>query len=224
MSTEAKRPKVGEEPKPGEVGGAMVGYAEAMRQQETHEPVEVHASKDEATKAFEKASGKKIGEMTEEDFYRLPIQLSAKNMQNMTELHVVFKDPSMTGRWFNYKTKTEDRVARAFMQGFTACTREDVEACHIKQTDENGALVYGDLVLLKIPKAVLWGGYYKRNMDTAVSRVERAAKKNPQFEKGGLPEDGIARGPMFEGEFKSVQTADVDYRQADSARDLVYAE
>lgn len=201
-------------PKPGEVGGEMVGYAEAMRQQEVHEPVAEVFTKDEATLAFEKASGKPVGQMTEQDFYRLPVVLSSRNTQNMTELHVVFKDPSMTGHWFNWKAKQPDRVAQAFMQGFTACTHEDIDACHIKTTDSNGSLVYGDLVLMKIPKAQLWGGYYKKNMQSATQRVDMGGMKRTSPD---------APGTSYENSTQA-QTSDADYRQASEARQLAYAE
>lgn len=201
-------------PKPGEVGGEMVGYAEAMRQQEVHEAVKFVSTKDEATLEFERVSGKSIGELTEQDFYRLPVVLKARDTANMTELHVVFKDPSMTGHWFNWKSKQPDRVAQAHMQGFTACTKDDVEACHIKTSDENGSLVYGDLVLMKISKAQLWGGYYKKNMQSATQRVDMGGMKKTSPDVPGTSYENSTQ----------AQTADTDYRQVNGARELVYAE
>jgi hypothetical protein len=225
MSTERIEAALKAKPKPGEVGGPMVGYAEAQRVQQQVEPSEFVDAREEAEQKFSKASGKPIGEMTEQDFYRLPVVLNSRPQQAMTELHVVFKDPAYTGHWFNWKAKQPDRVAQAYMQGFTACTKDDVEACHIRTTDENGSLVYGDLVLMKIPKAILWGGYYKQNMDTAVSRVERAATKNPELERksrdGAIQQERI--GSIYEGSI-NTQTADADYRQVNGARELVYSE
>src|ERR1700743_1463971 len=84
--------------KPGEVGGPLVGYAEATRaEREAAAPTpEVTDDIALATAEYEKASGKSIGEMTEADFVRIPIKLMARNRAAMTELNVIFKDPSMT--------------------------------------------------------------------------------------------------------------------------------
>lgn len=205
--------------KPGEVGGALVGYREAQRQQEKIDPVEEFTSVEAAEQEASRLSGKPISEMSEDDFQRLPVVLLAREMSPKTELHVAFKDPSMTGRWVNCGTKKEDRVAKFQMQGYTAATRDDVSMCHISTTDANGAIRYGDLVLMKIPKIKLWGGYYKQNMETAVSRVERAARKIP------VPGESLPIGASYEGtNLTSARTVDADYRKVDGARQLTYAE
>lgn len=206
--------------KPGEVGGPLVGYAEATRaEREAADPTpEVTDDIALATAEYEKASGKSIGEMTETDFIRIPIKLMARNRAAMTELNVIFRDPSMTGRWFNHKHKDGMRVQQAFMMGFTPCTKEDVELCHARSTDENGALVMGDLVLMKISKAQLWGGYYKDNADKAKARVNRAMT-DPRVARDvpNSPYAATASGDTFVAEATRASLVD-----AESARNLVY--
>lgn len=214
--------------KPGEVGGQLVGYAEKTRAEREALEAAPEETNDEAlaTAEFEKASGKPVSEMTEADFYRIPVKLMARNRAAMTELNVVFKDPNMTGHWFNVKHKDGMRVSQAYMQGFTACTKEDVEFSHSKTTDENGSLVMGDLVLLKISKAAKWGGMYKDNIDKAKGRVNKMmtdprsanyqSQKNPY-----LATDGSTVGDGGAQTYVSNLTR-ADHVDADAARKLVY--
>lgn len=203
--------------KPGEVGGKMVGYAEAERQQNPEPPPATEFSGvDECVAAAEKHAGKSIGDMTEQEFYRLPVKLIARNTQGMTELNVVFKDPAMTGHWFNAKAKEGMRVQQGYMQGFTACTKDDVVICHSKATDENGAIVQGDLVLLKIPKMVLWSRY-KENQETAKARVNRAMHDPNSASRPG--DDSLPRS----GEFFITNQTQAQRVDSDEARRVVYA-
>lgn len=204
--------------KPGEVGGPLVGYAEQTRAAREAADLAPDVTDDAAlaTAEFEKQSGKSIGDMTEADFMRIPVKLKARNTAAMTELNVIFKDPSMTGRWFNHKHKDGMRVQQAFMMGFTPCTKEDVDLCHARSTDENGSLVMGDLVLMKISKAMLWGGYYKDNVDKAKARVNKAMN-DPRA--AALPGQESASGQDFYIPQNITRAAHVD---ADAARTLVY--
>ena len=203
--------------KPGEVGGPLVGYAEATRAEREAADVCPEVTDDAAlaTAEYEKRSGKSIGDMTEADFMRIPIKLMARNKAAMTELNVIFKDPAMTGRWFNHKHKDGMRVQQAFMMGFTPCTKDDVELCHARSTDENGSLVMGDLVLMKISKAMLWGGYYKDNVDKAKARVNKAMN-DPSAAR--LPNAEAPQGEYFVPQ-NITRASHVD---VDAARNLVY--
>lgn len=163
------------QPLPGQPGGPLVGYAEAQRvlnpaPSPSHVVQDVRVAEDE----FEKRSGKTVEEMTEGDFARVGVTFKSKDLTLMTDLHVVLKDKSMVPRWFNYKNGMGRSVSQAYMRGFRPVTKDDVEFCHARQSDENGALLMGDLACLMIPKVLLWGGIYKQNSETAKARVNRA--------------------------------------------------
>ena len=213
--------------KPGDVGGQLVGYAEKTRAEREALDAAPEETSDEAlaTAEFETASGKSIGEMTESDFQRIPVKLMARNRAAMTELNVIFKDPSMTGHWFHRHHKQGQRVTQAYMQGFTACTKDDVEFAHSKTTDDNGSLVMGDLVLMKISKAALWGGMYKDNVDKAKGRVNKVMTDpraaNYQTKNPYLATDGSTVGDGRNPTYVSNLTR-ADHVDADAARKLVY--
>jgi hypothetical protein len=205
-------------PLPGTPGGKLVGYAEAQRLQNP-EPPPSHVITDTelAESEFERAAGKPVEEMTEQDFYKTGITFRAKDLTLMTDLHVVLKDKSMEPRWFNYKAGNGRSVQQGYMRGFRAVTKEDTEFTHAKTTDENGALVMGDLVCLMIPKVILFGGYYKDSMEKAKARVNRAM--TAQGANKNLQESGQ---PGFSGDYYVPDIAQATRADASEARRLVY--
>jgi hypothetical protein len=206
-------------PKPGDVGAPMASYAEIHKAQNPEPaPARAVSEVDEALAEVTRLSGKSIGDLTQDEFDRIPIKLSARTTQGMTELSVIFKDPSMTGHWFNRKAKEGLRVQQAYMQGFTACTKADVEMCHATTSDENGSLVQGDLVLLKIPKIVLWSRQ-KDYQETAKARVNRAMN-DPRA--AARPGDGPGQLPRG-ADYFIPDTAQASRVDANEARKLVYS-
>jgi len=208
------------QPLPGTPGGKLVGYAEAQRVQNPEPPPShVVADLQKAEDEFEQRSGKPVEEMSEADFYRTGVTFRSRDLTLMTELHVVLKDKSMAPRWFNHLHGKGRSVQQAYMRGFRPVTKEDVEFCHAKQADDNGALVIGDLVCLMAPKVLVYGGYYKDNAEKAKARVNRAMTTkgvNQNFSDRG--ESGLD-GPAQYFVPDIAQAAKVD---ANEARRLVY--
>jgi len=212
----------GKTPLPGTPGGKLVGYAEAQRAQNPEPPPShIVADAETAENEFERILGKPVEDMDEQDFYRTGVTFRSKDLTIMTDLHVVLKDKSMQPRWFNCKAGDGRQVQQAYMKGFRAVTSEDVEFCHAKTSDSNGALVIGDLACLMIPKAILFGGFYKANMETAKAKVNRAMN-SPQGADQGARETtgegvGLGRGDYFTPDIAQAQRVD-----ASEARKLVY--
>jgi hypothetical protein len=206
-------------PKAGEPGAPMMGYAEVERLNNPDPgPAEEISAMDDAVDEVEKLSGKPIGELTEAEFMRIPVKLAVVNKYSNTDLHVVFKDPAMTGCWINFKHEHGNRVTRAYNQGFTACTKQDVDACSARATDENGSLVSGDLVLLKIPKIILWS-MRKQNQETAKARVNKAYQ-DPRAAALRGDSDAVSRPGA---EFFIPDIASAQHVDANEARKLVYS-
>lgn len=114
---------------------------------------------------------KRVEEMTEQDFYNLPItHYDAQAGRLPQQLTVKFKDPQWCGYWFNRSAKDGMRVASALALGFTPAKREDLEWYFKGLNDADGSIVQGDLVLMKIHKAVLIGQFYKQWLDVAKVR------------------------------------------------------
>lgn len=110
---------------------------------------------------------KPIGDMSEEDFYRLPISLSDATAGRLPQtLTVKFRDPQWAGHWFNRKAQDGRRVSEAKALGYTPATRDDCEWVSHSLNDDDGAIIDNDLVLMKIHKAQLFL-QYKGWMDTA---------------------------------------------------------
>jgi len=103
---------------------------------------------------------KKIEDMTEQDYYDLPISLydsmPGRIPQNLT---VKFKDPQWAGYWFNKTAKSGARIANARSMGYVPATLEDVEAINAGLDDASGAVEQHDLVLMKIHKHKLYSKY-----------------------------------------------------------------
>lgn len=206
-------------PRAGEPGSPMVGYAEQERLNNPDPgPAQEVTAMSDAVRQIEEISGKSIGELTEDEFMRIPVKLAVVNKYSNTDLHVVFKDQAMTGCWVNFKHEHGNRVTRAYNQGFTACTKEDVELCSARSTDENGSLVSGDLVLLKIPKIMLWS-FRKQHVETAKARVNRAYQ-DPKAASLNGDSDAVSRPGA---EFFIPDIASAQHVDANEARKLVYS-
>jgi hypothetical protein len=103
---------------------------------------------------------KPLDKMEEQDFYNLPITLAdlapGRLPQNLT---VTFRDPQWGGHWFNRKAREGQRVNEARSLGFIPANRDDCEMVSSNLNDEDGAIMDGDLVLMKIHKAKLFRKY-----------------------------------------------------------------
>src|ERR1700690_3312281 len=100
---------------------------------------------------------KKIEEMTEQDFFDMPITMSDPMIGRMPQdLSVKFHDPQWAGYWFNKKAKDGQRVGVARALGFVPAKIEDLEWYAPHLNDKDGALENYDLVLMKIHKAKLF--------------------------------------------------------------------
>jgi hypothetical protein len=110
---------------------------------------------------------KPLEQMTEQDFYDLPVSLigaeAGRLPQNLT---VKWRDPHIAGHWFNRKAADGRRVSEAHALGYVPAKREDCEWVSSSLNDEDGAIIDNDLVLMKISKAKLFL-QYKRWMDIA---------------------------------------------------------
>ena len=69
---------------------------------------------------------KKIEEMTEQDFFDMPISSMDTQLGRMPQdLSVKFKDPQWAGYWFNKKAKDGQRVGVARAMGFVPAKVEE---------------------------------------------------------------------------------------------------
>jgi hypothetical protein len=103
---------------------------------------------------------KPIEQMSEQDFYDMPISLfdgmAGRIPQNLT---VTFKDPQWAGQWFNKKAGDGARVGVARSLGFVPAKKEDLQSYFAGLNDRDGAVEQHDLVLMKIHKAKLYLKY-----------------------------------------------------------------
>jgi len=103
---------------------------------------------------------KPLEEMTEQDFYDMPISLfdgmAGRIPQNLT---VTFKDPQWAGQWFNKKAGSGARVGVARSLGFEPAKKEDLASYFAGLNDADGAVEQHDLVLMKIHKFKLYIKY-----------------------------------------------------------------
>lgn len=120
---------------------------------------------------------KPIEQMTEEDFYSLPIALGDPLSGRLPQmLTVKFRDPQWAGHWFNRKAQDGRRVSEARALGFIPATRDDLEWVSHSLNDADGAVIDNDLVLMKIHKAQLYLKY-KSWMDLAKAKGSISAYK-----------------------------------------------
>jgi hypothetical protein len=103
---------------------------------------------------------KKQEEMTEDDWMGLSSTLhdpvSNRIPQNLT---VKFRDPQWAGHWFQRTIKDGQSVRRARALGFEPAKKEDCDWLPQGLNDEDGAIIDGDLVLMKIHKIKLFQGF-----------------------------------------------------------------
>jgi len=112
---------------------------------------------------------KPIEEMTEQDFYDLPISAyDAQAGRIPNNLTVEFHDPQIAGYWVNCHYNNGMRVVDARTRGFVPAKREDLKFVCTGLDDTDGAVKQagGDLILMKISKAKLFMRY-KEFMDIA---------------------------------------------------------
>jgi len=99
---------------------------------------------------------KPLEEMTEQDYYDLPIQTVMQAGRVPQNLTVIFKDKQWAGHWFNKKAGHGSRVGVARALGFVPAKVEDLESYFHGLNDKDGALEQEDLVLMKIHKHKLY--------------------------------------------------------------------
>jgi hypothetical protein len=110
---------------------------------------------------------KPIDQMSEQDFYDLPITLYESHPGRIPQnLTVTFKDPHWAGYWFNKSAKQAMRVATGRALGFIPAKKEDLEWYCLELSDADGAVEQHDIVLMKIHKAKLYLKY-KEAIDLA---------------------------------------------------------
>jgi hypothetical protein len=120
---------------------------------------------------------KPIAQMSEEDFYALPIDLAFSQAGRLPQtLTVKFRDPQWAGHWFNRKAGEGRRVSEAKALGYVPAMRDDCEWVSHSLNDEDGAIIDNDLVLMKIHKAKLYM-QYKQWMDIAKIKGGKASYK-----------------------------------------------
>jgi hypothetical protein len=133
------------------------------------------------------ASPKPIGDMTLEDFERLPGAMSVDNNKLPQELSVKFKEPHWAGHWFNCMAgegKRVHMVARSL--GFVPAKIEDLEWYSAGLNDGDGALRNGDLVLFKIHKMKL---LQRQASAMNQARSYQDPKKYLTMAQSGMPEN-----------------------------------
>jgi len=100
---------------------------------------------------------KPLAQMKEQDWYSLPVSLAdlspGRLPQNLT---VTARDPQWAFHWFNRKARDGQRVSEAKSLGFLPAHRDDCEMVSHSLNDEDGGVMDGDLVLMKIHKVKLY--------------------------------------------------------------------
>lgn len=103
---------------------------------------------------------KPVEQMSEQDFYNLPISLYDNMPGRIPQnLSVKFKDPQWAGYWFNKSAKFGQRVSVARSLGYVPAKKEDLLEYSLELNDQDGAVEQHDLVLMKIHKAKLYMQY-----------------------------------------------------------------
>jgi hypothetical protein len=134
---------------------------------------------------------KPLEQMSEEDFYQLPISLMDGQAGRLPQtLTVKFKDPQWAGHWFNRKAGDGRRVSEAKALGYVPASRDDCEWVAHSLNDEDGAIIDNDLVLMKIHKAKLYL-QYKQWMD--IARVKGGKASYLKTAEGALGAGGAGK-------------------------------
>jgi hypothetical protein len=103
---------------------------------------------------------KPIEQMSEQDFYNLPVSLYDSMPGRLPQnLSVKFKDPQWAGYWFNKKAGSGARVSTARSLGYLPAVQDDIELMVAGLDATDGAIEQHDLVLMKIHKAKLFLKY-----------------------------------------------------------------
>jgi len=156
---------------------------------------------------------KPIEEMTEQDFYQLPISMIDVQVNRMQQnLTVTFKDPQWAGFWFNRvagkgtSAGVGRRVGQARALGFVPAKIEDLAIYPLHLNDQDGAVEQDDVVLMKIHKAKLYGRYasllaYARK-EQGIDAYKNAAVKglNPKVAEAAP----YYHTPQATGEFQGL--------------------
>jgi hypothetical protein len=131
---------------------------------------------------------KPIDQMSEEDFYQLPINLAGAQAGRLPQtLTVKFKDPQWAGHWFNRKAGDGRRVSEARALGYVPAMKDDCEWVAHSLNDEDGAIIDNDLVLMKIHKAKLFL-QYKQWQD--IAKLKGGKNSYKQTAEGVVGETG----------------------------------
>jgi len=152
---------------------------------------------------------KKLEDMTEQDFYNLPISLydsmPGRVPQNLT---VKFRDPQWAGYWFNKKAGSGARVSTARSLGYLPAVREDVEVMDAGLDNTNGAIEQHDLVLMKIHKYKLYSQYAewiaKAKLLGGIASYKNRADAFVQQAGGDLDKGQYYLTPQAKQEFQGV--------------------
>lgn len=121
---------------------------------------------------------KKQEDMKDEDWMSLSSALydpvSNRVPLNLT---VKFRDPQWAGHWANRKAQDGKSIRRLQSLGFLTATKEDCEWVPQGLNTEDGGIVDGDLVLMKIHKMKLFMGFLKGYFDEAMQKGGKAGYK-----------------------------------------------
>jgi hypothetical protein len=153
---------------------------------------------------------KPIEQMSEQDFFNLPITLYDQQIGRLPQdLTVKFKDPQWAGYWFNRKARDGVRVGQGKALGFVPAKKEDLEWYAPHLNDEDGGLINYDLVLMKIHKAKLYGVFYKQAMDQAkmrggIDRYKTEAENTVRQGGGDLGKAPYYITPQAKEEFQGL--------------------
>lgn len=160
-------------PEPGSPGTPMASeFAKELHRNKAYQESKIFTSEAEAQKEIERQSGKKIEDMTEQDFAKVNVTLVAKDQNLRSDLTVVLKDKSMEPRWVNWKAGEGRSVDRHMSLGFRLVTKADIEYCMVNKFDDStGALKSYDVVCMMAPKILIHAGLYKKNTDRAKAKV-----------------------------------------------------
>ncbi len=103
---------------------------------------------------------KKIEEMSDEEFLQVGSTLYDPTANRIPlNLTVKFRDKHIAGHWANRKAQDGKSVRRLQSMGFEVAKKEDCEWLPQGLNAEDGAVIDGDLVLMKIHKMKLIGGF-----------------------------------------------------------------
>jgi|SRR5579864_34693 len=100
---------------------------------------------------------KRLEELTDQEVYDSGISLYDNAPNRLPEnLVVEGKDPQWAFHWFNKSAKEGWRVSRALDMGWQPAKKEDLKYYMKRLNDKDGAVEQHDLILMKIPKHILY--------------------------------------------------------------------